>query len=335
MNTNEVLMSDAKVVRLSGVWGERPPAFGSARVAWARMKEVLFQGGRSVRWFSIGFCAWLATFSLDGCSSMRSFGQGFTDRLKDPNGLEGLDQLQSELGNAVDKIIHFLTTPIGIAVIGGVVLCSLVLAIGLLWIRARGEFMFLHRWYHPDDTIGASWRRAAAPAWSLFLWRIGFGCVSLTVWGAWAVAAWLFVAVPFFKGGQVWSPMLLPPILLMVGGALLLAMLVAMVEELLEDFVLPVMYTQGVSVNQAWMAAFSICNQHPFGVIGFYFVKSLYGLLFAIVVLLAILLTLLIALIPLMLPFLGTVVLLPVTYFFRGYSVSYLAAWRPTLVPHP
>lgn len=52
-----------------------------------------------------------------------------------------------------------------------------------------------------------------------------------------------------------------------------------------------------------------------------------------LVILAAGLLTCCVGFIPLLLPFLNAVVLLPYTYFFRGYAVCFLSQWRPDLVP--
>jgi hypothetical protein len=45
------------------------------------------------------------------------------------------------------------------------------------------------------------------------------------------------------------------------------------------------------------------------------------------------LLTCCIGFVPLFLPYVGSVALLPVTFFFRGYAVCFLSRWRPDLVP--
>lgn len=328
-------MSDTEV-RMTGVWGERPGAFATARETWARMKQVLFRGGRSGRWFSIGFCAWLASLTLGGGMSSlpRSFEQGLTDSLE-KNGTAGLEQLQSEMAGMLDKVGQFLVTPVGLLCIGGGITLFLGLALAFLWLRARGEVMFVRRWFNPDETIRDGWRESGAAASSLFLWRLGFAFVNIAAWAGIVVLAVFALVIPFLNGGRVWRIEFLMPIALLVCAALLLAMVSGMILELLDDFVVPVMVAQGASASRAWLAAFSICNQHPFGVVGFYFVKGLYAFLFMLAIVLIIVCTLLVALIPLLLPYLSAVALLPMTYFFRGYSIAYLNRWRPDLVPGP
>jgi len=95
----------------------------------------------------------------------------------------------------------------------------------------------------------------------------------------------------------------------------------------------PVMYWHGVSASRAWLAVFSLCNQYPFAVLGYLCCGMACAVCAGFVILAAGLLTCCVGFIPLLLPFLNAVLLLPYTYFFRGYAVCFLSQWRPELVP--
>jgi hypothetical protein len=93
----------------------------------------------------------------------------------------------------------------------------------------------------------------------------------------------------------------------------------------LTDFVVPVMFKHKLSVNKAWSKFLALAAQN----MGSFFI---YGLVIfalkiavAIAVIFAAVLTCCIGLLLIMIPFVGAVVLLPVSYTFRAFSIEYFA----------
>ncbi|MBO7655157.1 MAG: DUF4339 domain-containing protein [Kiritimatiellae bacterium] len=299
-------------VPLTGVAGETPSATGALSEAWERTKEVHFRNSSAARWFSIGFCAWLASFSFKINGRM----------------FENTAKLNPEWIN------NHLLSPKGLiiaGVLGGVWLAFVIL---FAWLKSCGEFMFIHRWYHPDAKLNESWAVAQKLGQSVWRFRLTVLLCSIAISLPIIFQGWRIAICPLWQAGWKWesiAPVL--PITILLGCMLcLVGLIVSMLMELLSDFVEPVMYSRQISVCAAWRAAFSLCNKHPLSVICFYLVKMGAAFLCALALILLIICTLLLAIIPLMLPYLGAVLLLPVSYLFRGYAICYLRQWREDLV---
>ncbi len=306
-------------VALSGVVGARPSALASAAQAFARVSDVLFKSFDFVRWLSMGFCAWLAYISLP-LGSLSEKAQTQTAVTK-----EMVDKLLEGLVRVVQTAPSTTwLTAAALWILLGVWLCSL---------RSRGDFMFLHRWYRPDAPILPSWRAASASGQALFIWRLGFYGLAGLLFALDGVFAYVKVVQPYVKGGTVWDGTLLQPTVAGVTAAVLLAVAVQVIEHLVKAFVVPVMYWRNVSPARAWLSVFDLCNQYPFSVLGYLCVGVLCSVTALVALLAFVLGTCCIGILPLMLPYFNGVALLPVTLFFRGYSVCFLSRWRPDLIP--
>jgi hypothetical protein len=105
--------------------------------------------------------------------------------------------------------------------------------------------------------------------------------------------------------------------------------IIAYIFLFLRHFVVPIMYKNNIKTVPAWHIFLSVFGRHPF-----YFI--LYGLLifvlmiaFVIAVVFVGLLTCCIGWFLLVIPYIGTVITLPVWYFFRAFSLEFLAQFGP------
>jgi hypothetical protein len=105
---------------------------------------------------------------------------------------------------------------------------------------------------------------------------------------------------------------------------LLTFIICAYISLFLNDFIVPIMYKQRITASQAWLKFILLFNETPLPFI-------LYGLLifvFIIVLIIGIiivgLLTCCIGFVLIAIPYIGSIVLLPVSYTFRAYSVAFL-----------
>jgi len=309
-------------VPLLGVTGSRPSCLEAASLAYSRTVSVLFKPFDMTRWFSMGFCAWLAYL---GTQSGNFNGVG--------NGDAGGLKLQFD--GMLDKVSTATVHPGVVALVVGVALLGLLFALWLCSLRSRGDFMFLHRWYRPDAPLLHCWQAAQDSGRKLFVWRLSFFLIALLLFALNAAFAFSLILKPYRAAGKVWSGALLMPAVACATAAVLLSVAVQLVAHLAKAFVVPVMYWQGVTAPRAWLVVFALCNQYPGAVLGYLVWGFLCGLAAGVAIVVLGLATCCLGFIPMLLPYVGTVMLLPVYLFFRGYAVCFISQWRPELIPAP
>ena len=308
-------------VPLVGVAGAPPSCFTAASQALARTAAILFRPFDPVRWFSIGFCAWLAYIGTQVPNGFENE-NGFT-----------LGVVKQRMDQALDQLASVLERPAELVGAAILVLCGLLVALWLCWLRSRGDFMFLHRWYRPDASVRQCWQASRAAGRELFAWRVYFFLIACLLFALQAVFAYAAVVKPYLAAGKVWNPAWLGASVGCATGLFALATAVQLVAHLTKAFVVPVIYWRGVSAARAWLVLFALCNQYPLAVIGY----LLCGMALSVAAVFAILafglLTCCVGFIPLAVPCLNMVMLLPFYLFFRGYSICFINQWRPELIP--
>lgn len=288
-------------------------------------KRLLFRPFDLGKWFTIGFCAWLAYLGqggVNGGSALKSPGRvplpGHLPSAPRPEKLPEVDRAR----DWVMANLHWLL-PVAVAVV------VLLVALGLLflWLSCRGQFMFLHCVARDRAEVAAPWRRYAREAKSLFLFRLAVGLIALV----------LFLPLLAFIGLTIWRIVksgppaaagLLPVVL---AGVLLFALIVvaAVISKLTSDFAVPIMYLRGVTCREAWREILALFS----GRIGLPIVYLLFWLLLRLVIgvilLVLIIITCCIAGCLMAIPYVGTVLLLPMLVFLRSYSLFYLRQLGP------
>lgn len=313
-------------VPLAGVTGQRPSVLAAVSGAFERMVAVLFRPFDVVRWFSIGFCAWLAYMGTLPAVNGRA-----REDMGSPGDLAAAKQM---FDHALDQMMALPQSGTArLVALGAGLALGLLFALLFCKIRSRGDFMFLHRWYCPDASIRSCWSAAQAAGRELFVWRVYFFLIAILLVAINAAVFFQLVLRPYIDGGKVWDGSLRPQaaacltvLALLVGGAQLVA-------HLTKAFVVPVMYWHGATVSRAWLAVFALCNQYPFAVLGYLACGVACAAAAVLAVAVVGLMTCCIGFLPLVLPYFGSVALLPYFLFFRGYAVCFLSQWRPELVP--
>ena len=315
----ETMMSSN--VPLVGVTGSRPSCHEAVSRAFAGMVSVLFKPFDITRWFSIGFCAWMAYIGT---------GSSF-----DPNtkGAGSLETVKQHFDQALDKFVPPSMGLTEVLVILGAVLLGVVFALLFCRLRSRGDFMFLHRWYRPDATISQCWWASRVAGRELFMWRVTFFLIAFLLFALDAALAYEMILKPYVAAGKEWSDALVGPAAGCATGAVLLALVTQLVAHLTKAFVVPIMYWHGVTASRAWLAVFALCNQYPFAVMYYLLCGIACATAAGFAILAFGLLTCCIGFIPMILPYFGAVMLLPYYLFFRGYAVCFLSQWRPELIP--
>ncbi len=307
-------------VPLLGVTGSRPSCLAASSQAYARVVAVLFKPFDMTRWFSMGFCAWLAYIGTQS-GNFNSVGDNQPGAFK------------QQMDGALDKLSTAWLHPGVVALVIGVVLLSVLFALWMCWLRSRGDFMFLHRWYRPDAPIRQCWLASQAAGRELFEWRLYFFLIAFLLFALDAVLAYRFIVEPYLAAGKAWCGAMLTPTVACVTAAVLLGVAINLVSHLAKAFVVPVMYWHGVTASRAWLVVFALCNQYPGAVLCYLAWGLMCGLAAGVAILLIGLSTCCIGFIPMILPYFGAVTLLPVSLFFRGYAVCFLSQWRSELIP--
>jgi len=269
----------------------------------------------------LGFCAFLASLASGGGSF------NYTS-----SSSSGDSSSASDSGNDIAPALHqageWVSSHIFLVTVGGalIVLIVAVLWLTLLWLSSRGRFMFLDGIVTARAAVKDPWHRCRHIGNSLLRARIALAFISfgalIILGGAGVLIAWPDIAASDFGARALTATLSM--------GLLLIALILALtiVNALLMDFVTVVMYQYDMSVLAA--AEFFVKNlllKWPGQYILFYLLKIAMGILAGIIVWLLSCLTCCI----LALPYIHSVAFLPVSVFFKAYSVCFLEQQDPQL----
>jgi hypothetical protein len=294
------------------------------KAAWERMKNILFSPFDMRKWFILAVSAWLATLGEGGSS----YSSGARDLSGAGNNSDG-----NQFAQAIAYIQDFWNSYSNYIIIGAIVLTVIIIGIGLLagWLKARGKFMLLDNVINNSAEISAPWTEFAQHAKSLFLWYIFFSAINMFVFMIIGGIGVLAIALPCIKA-SAFAPAAIPGIVAVSTITLLYVIAAAYIGRFVEDFIIPIMYNFDMTVTEAWHKFTEIfrSNSGSFIIYGLFYI--LLTMLSGLAVLSFMVATCCIGACLMMIPFVGTVVMLPVTIFFRAYSIEYLAQFGPDYI---
>ncbi len=276
--------------------------------AFKRMQKILFAEFDPGKWLFLGFCSFLAQLgSGGGCS--------YNPGVK-PESLE-------KLGNFSDTASireWFLANLAWIALAGAALfLLILILTVMLLWLSSRGKFMLLDNVVRNAANVAQPWREYKTAGNRLFglqlILMVIVGGIFLLLLGGGTALAW-----PYFAIGE--SVVLIVPFLIIGGLFFLVTSIVfVIIFQLLNDFIVPIMYQRGLTVSVAAMLfQRELLSGHATPFVVFYLLKIALSIVAGIITLIGTCLTCCLAAVP----FISSVVFLPIAVFFRGYSLYFL-----------
>ena len=159
---------------------------------------------------------------------------------------------------------------------------------------------------------------------SLFVWSILYRLMCFLVFVALGAVTFMSVLLPCLQAGSFVSGTL--PMLAVVGLLwVLYGLFAGLVSRCLEDFVIPIMYRFDLTAMEAWGRFLKLLKPNFWRVVLYALFTIVLGMAAGMAVLALILITCCIAGCLLGLPYIGAVVMLPVSVFFRFYSIEYLA----------
>jgi hypothetical protein len=291
-----------------------------------KTKQILFQPFDITKWFAIGFCAWLATFGERGGGGNFNFSSGGGGGNRSSCGTQ---DFQHAIDNFKDAVLEHLPIIVSVAAVAIVII--LILTLVFMWLKSRGQFMFLHCVAENKGEVVNPWKQYAQQANSLFLFKI-------VLWLLGSAASLIFIVplvlifISFAKTDfKVFAATGVIPAIFLVLGFIVLMIVFAVVNTLTKDFVVPIMRIGTCTVTEGWKRFWGLCKPN----MGTFFVF----LLFLIVINIVLgIITFAIVLgacclccvgIIFMIPYISTVAMLPLLVWRRAYSALFLAQFGP------
>ena len=294
--------------------------------AFAGMTRVLFQPFEIGKWFVLGFSAWLAGLFNQGGSSggSSSYDGSSDDETEGGGGNEGTESIGDYLEGFLEWAQGHLAIVIGIGVL---ILIVIGVIIALLWVSSRGKFMFLDNVVHNRALVRVPWKQFRKTGNSLFWWRLTWGVtvILLILLIAGGLAYLIFTGI---RGG-VWSANAIAGSIALGLTLVTVSLIAGYIWMLLEDFVIPLMYKNSMSTTQAWSCLLQI-HRNTMGKFVLYF---LWKFLLSIAALVGIFAlgfgTCCIGFLLMAIPYIGAVLLLPMSVFFRFLGPEFLRQFGP------
>ncbi len=239
--------------------------------------------------------------------------------------------VRSEYNEGLDNFFNFpelarewmAEHPVIASLIVAGIVFLVVLFIVLTWLSSRGKFMFLYNVVNDKAEVVSPWKAYARQGNSLFIWRLIYGLVSLFIVMASLYYAYLFFQNMYFN--HVHFTEEISGILGYIFWFLILIIVFGYISLFLSDFVVPIMYKHRLSASQAWYKFMQILWPK----LGYFILYGLFIFVLGILVVIAIIIfgfvTCCIGFLMLMIPYLGSVLLLPVSYTYRAYSIEFLS----------
>ena len=281
---------------------------------WNRMKKALFQPFDLGKWFTVGFTAFLASL-IDGGGPRG--GGNHSNHYK--NGHFDWDKLVDFPYIAMDWLNEHA---FWFALIIFGLLFLFVIIVVLTWLSSRGKFMFLDNVVHDKAEVVKPWNDYSRQGNSLFVWRFVYGFICFVV----IMASLIFSAIILVNLFTSYSPLSTRvfSVLGVILQFLVLIIITSYISLFLNDFVVPIMYKYKISTSQAWFKFLPILSRHP----GHFILYGLFIFVLMILVVLCVIIfglfTCCLGFLLLIIPYIGSVLLLPISYTFRAFSVEFL-----------
>lgn len=291
----------------------------AARAAYHHTRSQLFPI-RLERWLVLGLLAFLdqcgRTFRGGGGSSGGGHGHG-------PGGPDGWPPDLEQVGAWLQRASEWLAahaTLVALGAVLGLLVFGLVAAV-VLWVNARGVFMYADAVATGRAEVGRPWRQHAAAASSYFGWSLGitFAIVFTVLFagGLVVVTVFAFVAGRLQgTGGWLILAAMVPVLILLV----LALPLLALAGLALRDFVAPLQLATGLPCGAAARLLESLVLAQPGAFVLYLLLKLLVVVATGLVVVIGGCLTCCLGFLPVVMQ----TVFQPLFHFERGLSLMLL-----------
>lgn len=279
--------------------------------AFVRMKKALFQPFDISKWFKVGFTAWLAGLTdCGGSGGSGNYSQGNINW----DDFFNLPQTAWE---------WLLDNPLwaNLIIIALVVLVIIISVI--MWVSSRGKFMLLYNVVHNKAEISEPWHKFRKQGNSLFIFEF--------FWGWFVFAIFVPLAAYCFNTGKDLYFTHAPKAVVFTSITQMILMFIVYfiisgyISLFLKNFIVPIMYKQDVGIIAGWKKFIVLFGKKalPFIVYGLFILVL--GFAVAIAIISLALVTCCIGLLLIAIPYIGTVLLLPISYTYRALGIEFLA----------
>jgi len=276
------------------------------------------------KWFTVGFCAWLAYFGSGGGGG--GGGGGGPQGNFPQQSCEAKEEIAASLATAKEYILYNLHWIIPLAVT--VVVAIICLGLLVTWVNSRGKFMFLHCVAGNKSEVKIPWSKFRKHGNSLFLFRFVLGLISFAIVIV-PIIGIVLLAVAMTTGTVTIASIMGITIFSLI--IFILSIILILIRKFTFDFVVPIMFLRTASCTEAWHQFMEILSVNKARL-------TLY-LLFQIVISIAIGTIKIIGMcigcclccisVLLFVPYIGTVILLPLFVFKQAYPLYYLQQFGP------
>lgn len=284
-----------------------------------RVRTVLFRPFDMGKWLVIGFSAWLAQLGAGGGGN----GAGGDNGGSGPHRWQDIPhEVRHGFEQTKDYVLANLAWILPVAIL---VLVLIVTAILLVtWLSSRGRFTFLYCVAQDKGEFWNPWRQFARHGNSLFAFRIAVGMIGFLT----AVTFLVLGGIVTFLSIETIGFTVFTILGIVMCGLLFVASLIVFgtIALFTTDFIVPIMYQRTLRCTQAWNVLLDVLGNNQ----GRFLLYLLFQLVIAIAlgaIAIAMMCICCIACCLFLLPYVGTVLLLPLSVFRRSYSLYYLAQY--------
>jgi len=286
-----------------------------------RVRTVLFRPFDLGKWFVIGLSAWLAQLGPGGNGG--GGGGGGDSR---GGGSRQPADITEEVRHGYEVTREYVAANLHWILPVAIIALIVVISVWLLvtWLSSRGRFTFLYCVAQNKGEFSDPWRLLRPHGNSLFAFRVGLGLM------------WFFTMIAFVAAGgvlaffahQTLGFTAVTILGLVMCGLLAFATIVVfgIIAAFTTDFVVPIMYLRRLRCRPAWRAFLEVLSENK----GRFFVYLLFQIIIGIALgamAIGMVCFCCFACCLVAIPYVGTVLLLPLSVFRRSYSLYYLAQY--------
>jgi hypothetical protein len=293
--------------------------------AITRTRKDLFDPFDLKKWFVVGFTAFLAGLTEFGGSSPPTWSL----RKQSHVGLEDVlyfpQRAWEWLGNHPGWAMLISIALVVVFVIGTV----------LTWLSARGKFMFLDNVVRRRVEVVKPWYEYKREGNSFFLWVFFLGVAVFGLSMGFIYYCFLNLQA-VYQSGRDLRVLIIPGLLAGLGFGVI-ALAGAFIHLLLRDFVVPIMYKDRVSALAAIQKFLPLLLSEFVYFVGYGLFRLCLVILVGIAVVIAGFATCCVGFLILAIPYINAVMLLPISYALRSFSVEFLEQFGSefTIFPGP
>jgi hypothetical protein len=289
--------------------------------AIARTKRELFRPFDLKKWFVIGFAAFLAGLTDFGFPGLPSSSVSKRSKFEVEDILSFPQRAWDWLGNHPGWAI----------VIGIAIFLCLVVGTILTWLSSRGKFIFLDNIIRSRAEVVKPWSEYRKEGNSFFLWNFVWGIAIFAIVLAYTFYCFVNISGIYQSSGDA-RALIIPAVLAGI-GFFAITLAGNFVLLMLRDFVAPIMYRDRITASTAIQKFLPLFFSGLIYFVGYGLFLLCLWLLILVGLIIVGCATCCVGFLILAIPYINAVVLLPISYAMRAFSVEFLEQFGLDIFP--